>query len=446
MIESWQGLFPDVPVELQLEPAYRFGGASDGLVLHDGYVAGVGGGERPCRIELTFDDRPWVRWQMGTGEDEFWPQAGDTVELTLRRLGQDWAVRGYRVDVDRGFINNAEFATPDARLQRVIVHWINLPNILASGRIATDVLAVGSCWGGRWQFEVGGWRITADRRHDYADVMADVDSESVFVMTHVMEIRRVDDTTFDVDAIAELLECLRVCLSFGFGRWVAPALPVGYDASGQVVWERWEAPIVDPAKKVGNAWLWQYRPQDIEELVERSLTAFLNPDRRGMTRFQMILAVQAVEAGFVEQRVFAAFPALENLAWGAAVLDGVVSAAVYNSWPGRDRLRFLLEDAKVSLDVDEESLPALAAYAAEKNLADGPAAVVSVRNKLVHPKSPDDLVYSRPGLAADVWMLTRHYLNLAILRSIGYRGSYVRLLPPFGAAGNAQPVPWTLDG
>jgi hypothetical protein len=98
MIESWQDLFPDAPVELQLEPVYRFGAMRDGVVLHDGYVAGVGADERPCRIELTFDDRPWVRWQMGARENEFWPQTGDTVELTLRRSGQDWAIRAYRID------------------------------------------------------------------------------------------------------------------------------------------------------------------------------------------------------------------------------------------------------------------------------------------------------------------------------------------------------------
>jgi hypothetical protein len=101
----------------------------------------------------------------------------------------------------------------------------------------------------------------------------------------------------------------------------------------------------------------------------------------------MILASQSVEAGFVEQRTLAAFPALENL-------------------------------------------------------PDGPAAVASVRNRLIHPKTPHDQIYHLDGLVVDAWLLTRHYLTLLILHSIDYRGSYVRLLPPFGWAGNAVPVPW----
>jgi hypothetical protein len=65
----------------------------------------------------------------------------------------------------------------------------------------------------------------------------------------------------------------------------------------------------------------------------------------------------------------------------------------------------------VSLDVDEESLPVLAAFAAEKELVDGPAAVVGVRNKLVHPKSPADLVYSPFFSTLEHEVLSRHHLT-----------------------------------
>jgi hypothetical protein len=54
--------------------------------------------------------------------------------------------------------------------------------------------------------------------------------------------------------------------------------------------------------------------------------------------------------------------------------------------------------------------------------------------------NPYDQIYHLDGLAADVWLLSRHHLTLLILHSISYRGSYERLLPPFGWAGDATPV------
>jgi hypothetical protein len=72
---------------------------------------------------------------------------------------------------------------------------------------------------------------------------------------------------------------------------------------------------------------------------------------------------------------------------------------------------------------------------------DGPAAVVAVRNRLVHPRNPNDEIYHLDDLVLDTWLLSRHYLNLLILHSIGYQGSYVNLFPG-GRAWDAKPVPW----
>ena len=72
-----------------------------------------------------------------------------------------------------------------------------------------------------------------------------------------MEVSRSDGGKFDVAAAQHLLETLRVGLSFAFGRWVASVLPVGYDLGNRIVWEAWNFPICDPAKRVGSAWLYK---------------------------------------------------------------------------------------------------------------------------------------------------------------------------------------------
>jgi hypothetical protein len=228
------------------------------------------------------------------------------------------------------------------------------------------------------------------------------------------------------------------------GRWIAPVLPVGYDSSHRIVWESWASPICDPAERVGSAWLFTGRPDDLTELLTRTVAAFNDEHRPGMTRFQMQLAIQSVGVGFVEQRIMAAFPALENLFWATLVLSGQMTARNYKSEKAEDKLRRLLTAANIPTDVDVGALPALADFAQREGM-DGPGAVTQVRNRLIHPKVPNDQIYHLDGLVQDAWLLARHYLTLLILHSLGYQGSYVKLVPPGGWASAAIPVPWTIN-
>ena len=68
--------------------------------------------------------------------------------------------------------------------------------------------------------------------------------------------------------------------------------------------------------------------------------------------------------------------------------------------------------------------------------------VTQIRNRLVHPRGAQERVYQLQGLVAEVWLLTRHYLVLLILHSLGYQGSYRDLRKTRGWAGEVSNVPW----
>jgi hypothetical protein len=68
--------------------------------------------------------------------------------------------------------------------------------------------------------------------------------------------------------------------------------------------------------------------------------------------------------------------------------------------------------------------------------------VTQIRNRLVHPKAAQERVYRRDGLVAEVWRLSRYYLVLLILHSLGYQGSYRDLRKRSGFAGEVDKVPW----
>jgi hypothetical protein len=101
----------------------------------------------------------------------------------------------------------------------------------------------------------------------------------------------------------------------------------------------------------------------------------------------------------------------------------------------------LLTDAKIPTDIDPSFLPVSAKFAADDRL-DGAELVMRIRNRLVHPKGAQEEVYRLPGLVAEVWLLTRHYLVLLILHSLRYDGMYRDLRRTSGWAGDVAKVPW----
>jgi hypothetical protein len=78
----------------------------------------------------------------------------------------------------------------------------------------------------------------------------------------------------------------------------------------------------------------------------------------------------------------------------------------------------------------------------DRVLLDGPDVVTQIRNRLVHPRGAQERVYRLEGLVAEVWRLTRHYLVLLILYSLGYQDSYRDLRKLRGWAGEVGNVPW----
>jgi hypothetical protein len=427
-----------------MQPVHAYSQANAPVVLYEGDLSFATTGVRQGRIELVCQPKPRVRWTIV-------PQAGDDgldpspVDFAVRRDNREFRISGYRRSREDGWINSAEFGKPDTALRQVRLHWMNLPDIHGPiGLVERDGDHVRRWWLGRWRIEVAGWLITLDSRPDHSDATTDADLGSLFLLTHAMEIRRADDGEFSVEKARQLLEHLRVTFSFAFGYWVSPVLPQGFDTEGRLVWEQWSSPICDPHRRVPTAWLYWGRPEDLTQLVSRAIPALADLSQPGTTRLQMQLAVTAVDGGFVEQRILAAAPALENLGWTRLVSGGKWTAAEYNGRYAEDRLRYLLQEARVPPNIDPDLFPALAAFA-ERDGLDGPSAVTRVRNRLVHPQLPEE-VSRHEGLVQDVWRMLRRYVTLLILHNIGYRGSFVDPAKLTGWVGDTAPVPWAEGG
>lgn len=441
--------------ESPLVPVYPFNEPGEPVLLYDGPIGGLAATDVSGIVELSCVPRPSLDWSIRPNASPAYANRSE-VTLLLRRSDGDMRMPGLVRGNEGGWSNGAVFGI-DAPLERIIAHWFNLPNWHGPIELTAMTEDGGKrWWSGRWVLQVDTWTITLDVRPDHMRVWSDLHKSHVYVMTHVMEFRRTDGATFTGTEAEPVLTALHVGVSFALGRWAAPMLPVGEDAKGKIVWENWRCYHCDPAQRTSPGWWYEQDHATLADFLDLTVRAFSDPDRRAPLRLQMLLAIVATNAqGFVEPRIMNGVAGLEHFMWHTLVLGGRMTKKQYEGkspYQGRwlhahDHLRTVLEDARIPTDIDATLLPVMARFVAEERrrqgkTLDGADAVTQIRNRLVHPKGGQEDVYRLDGLITEAWLLTRHYLVLLILHSLGYRGLYRDLRRTHGWAGDVASVPW----
>lgn len=205
---------------------------------------------------------------------------------------------------------------------------MNLPMILPS-----PGLTVGdTSWSGRWHFEAAGWSFRLDSRSDLAEVLRIAqDQEQGFVMTHVGEIRRSDGGPFEAADVTEAIFAWQLTLSFALGRWVAPAIPVGFSQTGERVWEEW-APWRCDTFRGHDAWWDTHTADDLNLYATRFVEALLDSGEGPIVRHLAMHIIAANHGSTTgEGQVMLAIAGLEYLAWVDLVLKGDVSEEKFSN-------------------------------------------------------------------------------------------------------------------
>lgn len=444
----------DISGEAPIEPIYPFNAPGQPILLYSGPIGGVVNDKQNGSVELSFAPKPRINWHIDAA-DSFFGFREDCLSLILdRKNGQAILPAWMRGNGD-GWSNGGEFGSREAPLKRIVAHWVNVPNWHGPVNLMRSTNEGQQAWSGRWIFEADVWRITFDVRPDHSQVWRNLHQSQVFVMTHVMELCRADGGYFTATEAEPVLSALHMGISFALGRFVAPMLPVGQDAEGKTVWEAWGPSLCDPARRVGSGWWFDQDLRSLEDLLRKVIYEFSDPDRRAQLQLQLRFAISGTkDEGFVEQRITIGAAGLEHLVWQELVLKGRMSkrqyggAALFNGVKlyAHSRLRLLLEDAQISLTVDDDLLPVASKYVAEKRILgeilDGADVVTRIRNQLVHPQGSQEEVYRLEKLVSDVWRMTCHYLSLLILHSIDYRGSTRNMMKVNGWVGDVERVPW----
>ncbi|MGI5180577.1 hypothetical protein ACQEVZ_30115 [Dactylosporangium sp. CA-152071] len=430
-----------------LKPIYPYNQPGEAIDLYSGPIGGLYDDTVEGTIRLVPYPTPDLRWDVAVPNTEgrsTIDRLGGTFDLTAGSMVGRATVSATSDSRVSGISGSLEFESGKP-VTRALVHWMNLPDYNGNATIRYDGDDGSKTWThSRLALEIEEWSITLDGRPGNGSLFKEDTGLARFVLTHVMEIRRTDGSTFDAESARLLLDALRLSFSFAAGRWVSPTLTVGFDTADAEVWRWWVTPICAPYEKTGSPIISPLVFADVEAFLKASVAKLHGGNAHNTTRFQFQFATQTSNLGFVENRIFAAFPAIENLSWETFVLGGVIAKKDFEDskvWPTARRLRELLTRAQIPLDLDQKRLPALYQLAQEKG-NDGPEAATWVRNRLIHPKDPYDRIYTRESLVVEAWQLSREYICLLVLHAIGYRGGYLSPIPPHGWLGDPAPVPW----
>jgi hypothetical protein len=256
------------------------------------------------------------------------------------------------------------------------------------------------------------------------------------------------DLPLDLDATERLCNQVFLLLSLIAGQEIGVAPVVGMDLAGQVVWADWGTPRVRPGQ---SAWRWCPKQLVNQALptVAGGLSSLADDpalqqivDRAG----RHLLAANGPEV--LDVRIPVACSGLELLSWGVLQRQQWLTREGLSRLPAKGRVRLLLHWAGIPVELPAQ-FDALAARRRRLGQPDvaGPELVFDVRNNLVHPpKRIDEPEWPDRDQLLEAWQLATWYLELAVIRLLGYEGEYLSRLQLGGSEFDTEPVPWSMSG
>ena len=247
-----------------------------------------------------------------------------------------------------------------------------------------------------------------------------------------------------------MLEELRwrtfILLSLVAGREIGVGPTCGIDTENRVVWLETGAPRLR-AGKPGVAWCPRHLVASAIPTLAHGFAA-LSDEATVKILDRAIGHLLAAGGGEVlDIRIPMATAGLELISWSILQQRGWLDTDALSRLPAAARTRLLLQWAGIPVEIPD-AFRALSARRSRVGRADwgGPEVLFNVRNALVHPpKRSDEPGWPHSDELLESWQLATWYLELTVLRVLGYNGSYWSRLRLGRWATDVEPVPWARD-
>jgi hypothetical protein len=419
-----------------MEPPYPFGGANEPVELFDGVgvveqaAARVSG---QTRITLDWLPTPSFRFHL---ETDGWIELGNKSLLKLPALDASAQVVLTRLNADglSGHLSRVAFGNADDLVSLAFM----VPNMppTAGGSITDGQ----THWRGRVVLESPPWKVTLDPTLESRDLLDEVKQKGGFALTHVGKLERGDGRPFAASDADHVLSAVHHFLSFANGLWTPPLLLVG-SGDSPPVWREWWARNATSWRN-NITWFSSRHPDALVAAFPSFMQRWDDPRWRPELQSAITWLLEAMRQPFADIAIALAQNALELLGWVILVEERkLLSKTKYKDQPARDNLQRLLEWAGIPTAIPGE-LTELLPYAASEGWQTGPQAVAAFRNTLVHPRDRTRHIFEMPLAAKfDLQALGFWYVELVLLRFIGYRGDYVNRHRAEWV-GHVEPVPW----
>jgi hypothetical protein len=394
------------------------------------------------RISFELESDPVVGLQFGDDATLHLLAKGVRVPVWVQATNTRLGPPDKGETITSGLISDsADVGNPAAGLTHVIFHLVNF--VKFEGKpLRAWIDAAEHHWRGRLEFDIGQWHVTLDQRHDLGSGGSPrLMDEGGYAFTHTGMLRRGDGATFSAADALRVLNVIGWATSFASGRRSYPILPVGFQGDA-AVWEQWRVPTLD-SWAPRTSWFPAGSATSLQSIAQGAMRRLSDEDWRDTAMFVLGSFVGGNGATSLDPSLVIAQMGLELMSWALLVREGsAVSAEGFERLRAHDRLRLLLSTASVPRDVPA-TMQNLSARARSENI-DGPGVLTYLRNRIVHPPRQRGVAFRAQDLDElfEGNTLACWYLELAILRFLGYDGRYVNrtVVGPSSAA--EQPVPW----
>ena len=338
----------------------------------------------------------------------------------------------------------------EQRLLSVGFQIVNFSDFITRGPSAVpgDPTAMGRDYGTIETVDLkhDGWQIRLVALPESGDRYRRLKATGGYAFTHVGQLTRIDASAFFVEQAKDILELLRVFLSFA--RGAACSLPIqwGRGVDREIVWRNFGSPIVDRWQRRYISWFHEHHGEILAELFDPFCRSYTNQKLHESLGVALHWYRHCnTRSSGMEGSIVLGMAALDLL--GALIVvdrNESMTAGKYDDLSGAKKLQKLLSALKVQADIPHK-YEALTRFAQNNVDGDSCDALAELRNGFVHAKEERRrIVFGSDGKAAtpNAWQLSLWYQELALLRVLEYRGSYWNRTTASGV-GQVEPVPWT---
>ncbi|SHF52115.1 hypothetical protein SAMN02746089_02080 [Caldanaerobius fijiensis DSM 17918] len=283
------------------------------------------------------------------------------------------------------------------------------------------------------------WEITIDKKPDYKSIFNWLKNTGLYEVTHVGVIERTDKQLFKPQDVDFLFYALFWLFSFARGRYVGLDVMLGF-RDGSCIWKKIQDCRVSNWKKGKITWFSRQHPEMLGKIFPLFVEKLKNPLWKESLIMALEWYIESLEADLMEEAFIWVSTALELISWVRFTQEElIISKDKYDKLYESDKIRLLLHGLEIPFKIP---------FSISPGYEDGPHLFTEIRNSIVHPVKKEKV---KALSFEDRWKaheLGLWYLELTILRLLGYDGDYVNRLKSIDHGlweGSVEKVPWSRE-